>query len=278
LFDRTGKKIGVISQPGLFEFTGFFSPDGTQIVFNRLDPETGKGDLWRYEFAGDRLSRLTLNADPNGAAIWMPDQTHVIFSNGNKLYRKQISTASSEEVLFQSSQYVIASSFSKDGKFLLMNLQNPRGDWDIWVLPLSGEMKPFKLIETPYADIGGTFSPDGKWVVFQSEASGQMQVYVTPFPGANQQIQISTEGGTGGRWSMDGKEILYVNKQKIMSVEVQEGHFGNPKLLFERPQESLIRPVGVAPNGQSILLLLPIAEQNPDNIRFISNWTQLLKK
>jgi Tol biopolymer transport system component len=278
LFDRAGKKIGVISQPGSFQFTGIFSPDGTQISFNRLDPETGKGDLWRYEFAGDRLSRLTVNADPNGPGIWMPDQSQIIFSNGNKMYRKQISTATSEEILFQSDQYVIATSVSKDGKFVVMNHQNPRGDWDIWVLPLSGERKPFKLIETPSNDIGGSFSPDGKWVLFQSEASGQLQVYVTPFPEANQQIQISTEGGTNARWRNDGKELTYVYKQKIMSVDVQDGRFGNPKLLFERPQESLIYPVGTAPDAQRFLLLLPIADQNPDNIRFISNWTHLLKK
>jgi len=278
LFDRTGKKIGPISQAGTFRLNPNFSPDGRQIGFNRIDTESGKSDIWRYEFAGDRFSRLTVQADPNGPGIWAPDQSYLVFSRRNKLFRKQISAASSEEVLFESSQYVTATSFSNDGKFLLFSYQNARGDWDIWVLPLSGERKPFKFIETPYVDFLGKFSPDGKWVLFQSDATGQMQVYVTPFPDANQQIQISTEGGTTALWRMDGKELLYVNKQKVMSVEVQDGRFGNPKLLFERPQESLIYSVGIAPDGQRYLLLLPTADQYTDNIRFVSNWTQLLKK
>jgi serine/threonine protein kinase len=278
LFDRDGKKIGAISQAGTFQLNGVFSPDGTQIAFNRIDPESGKSDIWRYEFAGDRLSRLTVNADPNGPGIWTSDQSHVIFARGNKLYRKQLGTASSEEVLFQSDQYVAATSCSKDGNFLLFSHQNPRGDWDIWVLPLSGERKPFKFIETPSVDFLATFSPDGKWVSFQSDASGQQQVYVASFPDANQQIQITTEGGVGPRWRMDGKELIYVDKQKVMSVDVQDDRFGNPKLLFERPQESLLHPVAVAPDGQRFLLHLPTADQNPDNIRFVSNWTHLLKK
>jgi eukaryotic-like serine/threonine-protein kinase len=278
LFDRAGKKVGAISQPGSFQFTGFFSPDGTQIAFSVIEPESGRSDIWRYQFTGDRLSRLTVGADPNGPAIWTPDQSQVIFSRDNKMYRKQISAASNEELLFESSQFVAVTGCSKDGKFLVMNHQNPRGDWDIWVLPLSGERKAFKLIETDYPDLGGQFSPDGKWVAFQSEASGQMQIYVTQFPDANQRFQISTEGGTTARWRMDGKELIYVNKQMVMSVEVQDGRFGTPQLLFERPQESLIHPVGIAPDGQRFLLLLPTGDQNPDNIRFVSNWTHLLRK
>ncbi|MCI0411846.1 serine/threonine-protein kinase [bacterium] len=279
LFDRAGKKIGAVSQAASYQFGGIFSPDGTQISFNRIDPESGQTDVWRYEFAGDRLSRLTVQADPNGPAIWTPDQSHIIFGKGTKLYRKQVSAATSEEVLFESSQYVGPSSCSNDGKFLLMMLQNPRGDWDIWVLPLSGERKPLKLIETPSADFLPIFSPDGKWVSFQSDASGQVQVYVTPFPDANRQLQISTEGGTFARWRMDGKELIYVNREKVMSVEVLDGsRFGHPKLLFERPQESLIHPVGIAPDGQRFLLFIPTADQNLENIRFISNWTQLLRK
>lgn len=278
LFDRNGKKIGAISQAGTFQ-PSLFSPDGTQIAFNRIDPESGKSDIWRYEFAGDRSSRLTVQADPNGPAVWAPDQSYFVFSKGNVLFRKQISAASSEEILFESSQYVLATGFSNDGNFLLFSHQNPRGDWDIWVLPLSGERKPFKFIETPYVEFVAAFSPDGKWVSFQSDASGQQQVYVASFPDAQQRLQISTEGGVSARWRMDGKELIYVNKEKIMSVDVQDGsRFGNPKLLFERPQESLIYGVGSAPDGQRFLLFLPTADQNPENIRFISNWTHLLKK
>ena len=277
-FDRAGKKIGPVGQPGTFRFPGFFSPDGTRLSFTLQDPETGKWDSWTYEFATDRMNRLTVDADPNGSAIWMPDQSHVIFSKINKLYLKEISGARSEEVLFQSDQYVTANHCSLDGKFLMMNLQNPRGDWDLWVLPLSGDRKPFPFMETSYSDFGANFSPDGKWVVFQSDATGQVQIYVASFPDGHQHFQISTEGGQGGRWRTDGKELIYVNKEKIMSVEFQDGRFSNPKLLFERPQQSVNYPVAMTPDGQRFLLFLPTADQNPDNIRFVSNWTQLLKK
>jgi eukaryotic-like serine/threonine-protein kinase len=277
-FDRSGKRMGTLGPPASFTGPPVFSPDGNQIFLCRNDLETGKGDIWKYEIERNTISRITFNADPNGPAIWL-DSSHFVLNAANKIYRKQMNTAANAELLLDSSQSVVTISASPDGKFLLFNYQNPRGDWDIWAMPLEGERKPYKFVETPFDDMSGFFSPDGKWVTFTSQASGQNQVYVASFPDAKQQFQVSTEGGgPANQWRKDGKELIYGNREKIMSVEIQNGSFGNPKLLFERPQESLTQPVGIHPDGQRFLFLIPTLEQNPDNIHFISNWTKSLKK
>jgi len=276
-FDRSGKRIGTLGPASSFYGPPVFFPDGKQILFARNDLETGKADIWKYEMDRNTISRITFNADANGPAIWL-DSAYIVFNSGSKIYRKQMSAASNAEVLFESSQSVTATNASPDGKFLLMNIQNPRGDWDLWVMPLLGDRKPYKFVETPFHDQGGSFSPDGKWVSFTSQATGQFQIYAVSFPDGKQQFQISTEGGTLSRWRGDGRELIYVNREKIMSVDVNNGSFGNPKLLFERPQESLAQPIGMHPDGQRFLLYIPTLEQNPDNIHFISNWTNTLKK
>jgi Tol biopolymer transport system component len=89
-------------------------------------------------------------------------------------------------------------------------------------------------------------------------------------------LQISTEGGPFPKWRNDGKEVVYLNQGKLMSVDVNDGSFGNPKLLFELPKEA--RGFQMAPDGQRFLILIPSADQNSDNIHFVSNWTQLLKR
>jgi eukaryotic-like serine/threonine-protein kinase len=277
-FDRSGKMIGTVGQPASFTGPVVFSPDGHQMAFAQADPDTGKSDIWTYELITDRLSRLTVQFDPNGTGLWAADQSRIIFSKLNKLYQKQISAASSENVLLESNQFVIATSCSPDGRFVLLNYQNPRGDWDVWVLPLSGEKKPYKFIETRFNDAAAQFSPDGKWVSFWSDATGQQQVYITSFPKADQQFQISTEGGAGSRWRKDGRELIYSNQKKVMSVEFNNGSFSNPRVLFELPVESLNQALNMHPDGQRFLIFVPTAEQNPDNIHLVLNWNQIPKK
>ncbi len=276
-FDRSGRQIGSVGEPGNY-FAPIFSPDGNKISFTRLDSQTGKSDLWIYEFSSNRLSRLTYQLEPNGPGIWSPDQSRLAFSVGPRIFQKRLAAASSEELLFESSQYTIATSWSPDGRFLLFNYQNPRGDWDIWVLPTFGDRKPYVFLETRFADEQARFSPDGKWVAYMSNASGQNEVYVRAFSGSDQQWQISTDSGVFPQWGKDGRELFYFSKGKLMSVEIKQGielFFSTPKPLFDLPQNS---PAVIHPDGQRILLFPVTGDSGRDNIRLVLNWTQPFKK
>ena len=83
---------------------------------------------------------------------------------------------------------------------------------DIWILPLSGDRKPFPFARTEFSEGQAKFSPDGKWLAFASRESGEIEVYVAPFPGPGGKLQISTAGGYAPRWRRDGREIFYVRE------------------------------------------------------------------
>jgi Tol biopolymer transport system component len=104
-----------------------------------------------------------------------------------------------------------------DGRFILYWSSQNNGD--LMVLPMTGDRKPFPFPSTPFNEVQGVFSPDGKWVAYQSNESGRFEVYVRPFPGPGGQWQVSTGGGISPRWQADGEELYYVARDnKLMGV------------------------------------------------------------
>jgi Tol biopolymer transport system component len=102
------------------------------------------------------------------------------------------------------------SHWSADGRFILYGSADPQTSFDLWVLPLEGDRKPFVFLKTNFDERGGEFSPDGRWVAYVSNESGRYEIYVRPFPGPGGQWQISTAGGIFPHWGPDGKELFYI--------------------------------------------------------------------
>src|SRR5437867_2756230 len=93
---------------------------------------------------------------------------------------------------------------------------------DLWVLPLTGDRKPFVYLQTPFEETGGKFSPDGKWVAYRSDESGRNEIYIQSFPTSGMKWQVSSKGGSSVRWRRDGRELFYLAlDRKIMSVQVR---------------------------------------------------------
>src|SRR6185503_1362142 len=115
----------------------------------------------------------------------------------------------------------------------------------LWALPLSPGEKPFPLVESTYSTRAPRLSPDGKWLVYDSDESGRNEVYVRRFPHSERNWMVSTGGGTLPVWSRDGKEIFYLEGRKMMAVSVQAGSgfsAGKPTLLFDRPELTMAFP------------------------------------
>src|ERR1019366_6551897 len=113
------------------------------------------------------------------------------------LYEKPADGSGSEKLLLQSADDKRPHSWSPNGRFILYGSSQNNGD--LMVLPLSGDRKPFPFLSTPFNETQGVFSPDGKWVAYQSNESGRSEVYVRPFPGPGGQWQVSTGGGGAPR-------------------------------------------------------------------------------
>src|SRR5260370_27216602 len=135
--------------------------------------------------------------------------------------------------------------WSADGRFLLYHVIDPKTKFDLWLLPLFGDQKPFPFLQTEFNERDGRFSPDGRWIAYASDESSTWQVYVHSFPASGGKWLVSTNGGYFPAWRRDGKELFYVSAdKKMMAVEVKgEGatfERGVPKVLFDMRVRSFI--------------------------------------
>jgi Tol biopolymer transport system component len=175
-----------------------------------------------------------------------------------------------------------ATDWSRDGHFLLYRSNDPKTDWDIWALPLDGDRQPIPVVRTKFEERDGQFSPDGKWIAYQSNESGQFEIYVQPFPGPGQKSRLSTNGGAQVRWRRDGKELFYSNLDGwLVSVPFS---IASGSQVAENPPPVRLCParVGaiqdislpeytVSADGQRFLLDTAL-EETPSPITIILNW------
>jgi Tol biopolymer transport system component len=268
------------------------SPDGSQIAAFRRD-NIGQ-DLWLIDIARGSNSRLTTDPANDSYPVWSPDGKQIAFARavninaGGILYRKPAGASGAEEVLVKK-EGSHPLDWSRDGRFLLFTGLQNRPRFDLWVLPMGeGERKPMQYLATAFRLRHGSFSPDGRWVMYASNVSGREEIYVSPFPDASATpaVLVSTEGGTYPRWQRDGRAIYYLSPDsKLMEVEVLRGpsfKVGIPKPLFGVRSISLSEPAGwywdISPNGQRFLFNIPTDQGNLAPLTVITNWQSMVKK
>jgi Tol biopolymer transport system component len=239
-FDRSGKALGTLGsaeQAGLSNLR--LSPNGRRVVAERtLQSET---DLWLLD--ATYQTRFTRGSDGRIARlpIWSPDGERIAFesvaSGAVKLAVKPASGAGDEAVLFESPQGKIPCDWSPDGRFLLYYIPDPNTGTDLWVLPEATRV-PFIFLKTPANELWGQFSPDGRWVAYQSNETGRYEIYVRAFPASGGAFPVSTAGGVYPRWSRDGKELYFIAPDaKMMAVPIRAMptmiEAGMPAVLFQ---------------------------------------------
>jgi dipeptidyl aminopeptidase/acylaminoacyl peptidase len=159
--------------------------------------------------------------------------------------------------------------WSRDGRYLLYQENDPKTGWDIWALPMQGDRKPAPVLQSAFNERQAQFSPDGKWIAYVSDESGAQQVYIQAFPSSGNKWQVSTSGGSQPRWRRDGKEIYFSAAGKIWATAIRmvggRSEIGSPQAL-----SNAIRLVGpeyfydVLPDGQRFLVIQPpIDADNP---------------
>jgi Tol biopolymer transport system component len=220
------------------------------------------------------------SADP----IWSPDGREIIFGSDRKhqgdLYRKAAGGGAEEPVIEEEGQR-IADDWSPDGKFLTLEVREPRGERRVTltVLSLAGDRKATTYLRRSINNGDSRFSPDGRWLAYTSEESGRSEIYVGAFPGPGERWQVSTEGGIQPRWRRDGKELYYLSSDlRLMSVEIKISggalEPGAPTLLFE--PHPLPTFFDAAADGRFLVMSSGV-EQSPP-ITLVQNWASGMKK
>ncbi len=289
-FDRAGKPQGVLGDPDETLEYPSVSPDGQRAAVSRT--VQGNQNIWLLD--GTRTSRLTF--DPHGDLfpVWSPDGRSIAFTSvrggSGDLYRTAVDGSGTAVLLVASSQPKEATDWSRDGRFLLYYSIDPQKKDDLWVLPMTGDQKPWVFLKTPFNELDGQFSPDGRFVAYESDESGRFEIYIRPFtpPGeagspAGGQWQISTEGGLQPRWSPDGRELYYLDAQgRMMAVSITVTGAtvapGTPVLLFPTKilggggENAGIIEYAVARDGRFLINTVLAENRSTAPIRLILNW------
>jgi len=173
-------------------------------------------------------------------------------------------------------------SLSPDRELLAGFRQDPVTGQDLYVLALKGNQAPQPFLRTLFTEVGPQFSPDGRWIAYVSDESGQYEIYVRPYPGPGEKRQVSTEGGEHVVWSRDGKELFYRNAQKWMSAAVTlkpEFKAETPRLLFEGPYVMIGgQSYDVSLDGKRFLALEPVEQEPVTYLNVVLNWFEELKQ
>jgi Tol biopolymer transport system component len=227
--DREGKFTPLRETPGGY-LNPAFSPDGKRLALDIFDGK--RRDIWVYEWERDTLTRLTFGGEGNAYPAWTPDGQRIVYSSQEKggapnLWWARANGAADAQRLTQSKNLAqFSESWSLDGKVLAFRQENPGTGSDIFTITIEGDEKsgwkagePKPFVNSPFYEGEPAFSPDGRWLAYVSNESGNFEVYVRPFPGPGGKWQVSTGGGVLPRWPRNGKELFYRTEDtKIMVV------------------------------------------------------------
>ena len=283
---RDGRVEPLAAPPRNYYSNAVISPDGR---FAAVDVEAGTIELWIYDFSRATLTPLTTGIGSSQAPRWTPDGKHIVYrgtrTGFRNLWWKAVDDTTSEERLTTDEMVQTPGSWSADGQWLVYYIQDPATAADVWALPAAGDRKPRVVVRTPFTEEHPRLSADGRWLAYTSNEPGRVEVFVQPFPGPGGRSQISTDGGTEPVWSRDGRELFYLNGDKMMAVEITTAptfRAGTPRLLFEG--RYLFSPNGVAAydvsaDSRRFLRVQPMHPDPPANqINVVVNWFEELRR
>jgi len=291
--NQQGKILGTVAEPGRYNSMAL-SPDGRRIAVSRTNAEnTPNWDIWLLDVGRNTSTRLTYDQVRATFPVWAADGSSVVFDTEyagvRSLYLKLTSGAGDERLLLSSTAgEKYATSWSRDGRFLLYSGEDPETKSDLWVLPLQGDRQPIPFLRTEFNESSGQFSPDGHWVAYTSDESGRNEIYVRDFSSGAAQGSwdaagrwlISKSGGTSPRWRGDGKELFYVASDgKLMSVSITSKpvfQAGGPRPLFQLPSGFI--GGDVTADGKRFLIGVPVGQSASLPFTVVLNWQTALKK
>jgi hypothetical protein len=289
--DRKGAVLGKIGPPATYGDVNVLG-DGLRLTVTRSEKSELTGHLYLVDPSRGVFTKLNPGTQPNYAAANARDNL-VAFTFSpeglsKNIYVRQASGVGDPRALVSSPNLKHPNSWTPDGRFLVYDEHVPGRSQDLMMVPREGGT-PVTLLATEFDETFAMVSPDGKWLAYRSTDSGIPEVYVRDFvpdrspPFGSERIQISIAGGDKPRWSPDGREIFFFQREAIMAVSVQPAgsslNAGIPVKLFDAKRTSYI-PYDVLRDGTFVVnTLVPTTKSGaPTTLRMVMNWMTLITK
>jgi len=275
-YDRTGKQVGTVGEPGSYQELDLSADDKKLAV---TDSNAAASAVWIYDLEGKPKTKITYNSGVSRNPTWSPDGREIAFTSHQQesISALAISGGTPEQILLsspskgQSGQFGVGAvtSWSRDGRYLMYEHL-----YTLWVLPLFGDRKPIQYVAQGRQ---GVFSPDGRWVAYTYIEPGQVpQIFVAPFPWTGAKWQVSQGMGSEPRWRADGKEIFYFDLANLYAAEVDGSgstfQVGNSKPLFRVAMPGLSVEYSPTRDGQRFIAITP-GEGASQHLTLVQNWT-----
>jgi Tol biopolymer transport system component len=285
-YDRSGRELGAIGPDGAY-WEPAFSPDDRWLAVSRMDPEKLVSSVWTIDLERGMMARLSSQALLSTTPLWSPDGRRIaysIFTTG-EVFSRDVHGAEKEKLVFRLPSFEPLDDWSRDGRFLFYEaFDMQRFHFDVGVLDLSaGTTRP--LLQAEFNQMGARLSPDGRWLAYESDETGEFEIFVRSFPESGERRQFSVGGGRQPRWRGDGKELFYVSPdRKITSVEVRPGPpltAGKPRPLFQTrilAQVEARNHYDVTSDGQRFVVNSRRPEDALLPITVVVNWRRGVEK
>lgn len=263
------------------------SPDGQRVALEIS--AAGNIDIWIYDFAQRRSWRLTVDPSVDEVPLWYPDSERVLFLNHELggLFSRAADLTGQIERLTESEVRQRPESFSHDGKQLVVTQAKPGAtESDLHLLSLDGESESRPLVQSQYDEAQARVSPDGHWMAYMSNRTGQDEVHVRRFPNTEDDgpWQASRGGGAWPLWGPDGTELFYRAGDAVMAVSIEtEPTFssGSPQVMFSG--DYVPHFYDVSPDGGRFLMMKPRRTQieqtsEATHLVVVENWFEELRR
>jgi serine/threonine protein kinase len=287
-FTRAGRQIDIPIEPGSY-FSPVLSPDGMRVAIERHDPQTWQLGIWQFDLTRRMLSRVFDNPLPAAGPLWSPDGRAIAFSSSietrHGIYVMNADSTSPQQVLSRS-KHVLLTDWSSDRKRMLFQERGDATREDVWLLHVGRADAPTPLLRSRFAERQARFSPDGQWIAYSSDESGQPEVYVQPFPPTGAKWQVSNDGGREPSWRRDGRELFYLSgDRRLMAVPLSLARgfrADRATELFRVPPDApRENRISYAPTADGQRFLVNVAARDPIRrplfeTEIIVNWTATL--
>ena len=290
-FDREGKQIGLVDAPmkvGAGQ-DPMLSPDGKRLVVKRsMSSVPADSNLWVIDL--EKGTGLRITSAFSQSPVWSPDGNRIVYNSGNVRGVTVIAANGSGE----SEDFLPGANFpnawSPDGRFIIYNRRGEKTRFDLWAFPMFGDRKEYQLTNSPFDEQTPQFSPDGRWLIYSSDDTGNYEIYVQSFSAdgklGSEKKRVSTSGGRYPVWRHDSSELFFIAADgQMMASSVKTGgaefQFATPKPLFKTRMlawTTNFHEFDVSPDGQRFLIGTLVGDTKAAPPTVIINWTAELKK